>query len=218
MDQNTLIAIAACVVILLIGGIIYLVQRKKKKTKKLGKKGEKKVLRALKKYSHLREVKILNDVYLPLYDETTQIDHILIAPFGVMVIETKNWAGSIYGNPAEEKWLQVVGDDRNYHYNPLLQNKTHVDNLRHLFRKENIYRVNVEGVVVFASNKTTLYCPRGVPVMTLRQFKKHLKKPIYDADNKVDVQKVYNAIVKNQVTDKKKIAEHEKNVKKKVKS
>ena len=54
--------------------------------------------------------------------------------------------------------------------------------------------------------------------MTLRQFKKHLKKPIYDADNKVDVQKVYNAIVKNQVTDKKKIAEHEKNVKKKVKS
>lgn len=218
MDQNTIIALAACVVILIIGGVIALVLRSKKKhTQKLGKKGERKVTKILKKYARFNDVKILNDVYLPLYDETTQIDHILIAPFGVMVIETKNWAGSVYGNPAEEKWLQVLGDDRNYHYNPLKQNKTHTDNIRHLFRKENIYRVNVEGVVVFAA-KTDLYCPRNAPVYTAKRFKKLLKKPVYGADNKVDVQKVYDAIVRNQVTDKKKIAEHEKNVKKKARA
>lgn len=219
MDQSILIALAACGVILVITAIVLLIMRAKKKNlQKIGKQGEQKVSKVLKKYARFNDVKILNDVYLPLYDETTQIDHILIAPFGVMAIETKNWAGSIYGNPAEEKWLQVLGDDRNYHYNPLLQNKTHVDNLRHLFRKENIYRVNVEGVVVFPRKKTDLYCPRNVPVLTLKRFKKYLKKPAYAADNKVNVQKVYDAIVKNQVTDKKKISEHEKNVKKKIKA
>ncbi len=219
MDQTTMIAVAACAVILIIGGIIALVMRRRKNhPRQLGKKGEKQVGRVLKKYARFSDVKILNDVYLPLYDETTQIDHILIAPFGVMVIETKNWAGSIYGDPAEEKWLQVVGNDRNYHYNPLKQNKTHIDNLRHLFRKENVYRVNLEGAVVFAGSKVSLYCPRNVPVMTLKQFKKLLKKPAYAADNKVDVQKVYGAIAKNQVTDKKRISEHAKNVEKKEKA
>ena len=215
MDQPIIISIAACVLILIIAGVTALILRSKnKQTQKLGKRGERKVYKALKKYARFSDVKILNDVYLPLYDETTQIDHILIAPFGVMAIETKNWAGAIYGNPAEDKWLQVLGNDRNYHYNPLKQNKTHTDNIRHLFRKENVYRINVEGVVVFAE-KADLYCPRNVPVYTLKQFKKLLKKPAYSADNKVDVQKVYDVIVKNQVTDKKRIAEHEKNVKKK---
>lgn len=217
MDQSTIIALGISGLVLIAAAVIYIVMRimKKKRTKKIGKNGEKKVQKILNKYARFRDAKVLNDVYLPLYEETTQIDHILVAPFGVMVIETKNWAGSIYGDPSEEQWLQVVGDDRNHHYNPLKQNKTHVDNLRHVFKKCDVYRVNVEGVVVFAGRKCELYCPRGVPVMTLRQFKKLLKKPAYEADNKVNVEQVCKAIESQQVTDKKKIAEHVKNVKKK---
>lgn len=219
MEDYTVVILLVAAAVLLVGLVVYFIQRRKKqKSTRIGKNGEKKVLKVLKKFGRFYNVKILGDVYLPLYDETTQIDHILIAPFGVMVIETKNWAGDIYGDPSEDKWLQVVGDDRNHHYNPLKQNKTHLDNLRHVFKKENIYRVNVEGVVVFTNGRSNLYCPRGVPVMKLKQFKKLLKQPAYEADNKVDVEKVYNAIVKNQVTDKKKIAQHEKNVQKKAKA
>lgn len=215
MDVATIVALSVSGGILAIAAIVYaIVRRKKNHVKALGKKGEKKVQKVLNKYARFREAKVLNDVYLPLYENTTQVDHILIAPFGVMVIETKNWIGEVYGNPAEEQWLQVAGEDRNKHYNPLMQNKTHLDNIRHIFKKANIYRVNVEGAVVFAERKCDLYCPRGVPVYTLKQFKKLLKKPAYEADNKVDVEKVANAILSQQITDKKKIANHVKAIKK----
>ena len=211
--QSILISLAACVVIILIAVAIALViRRKKNPSQKAGKKGERQVAKVLSKFARFNDIKVINGVYLPLYDETTEIDHILIAPFGVMVIETKNWAGTIYGDATEDKWLQVLGNDRNYHYSPIKQNRGHIENIRHLFRKENIYRVNVEGAVVFAGGKTDLYCPRSLPVMTLKQFKKYLKKPAYDADNKVDVQKVYDAILRNRVTDRKKIAAHNENV------
>ncbi len=44
-----------------------------------------------------------NDVTLP--DEqggTTQIDHIVLSPFGVFVIETKNYKGWIFGGERQK--------------------------------------------------------------------------------------------------------------------
>ena len=215
MDMNLLwITLSVSALILAAAAVFFLVKRYKKIHNQIrGKKGEKRVAKVLAKYARFREAKVINGIYLPLYDETTEIDHILIAPFGVMVIETKNWAGSVYGDPNEEKWLQELGEARNYHYNPLFQNKTHIDNIRHIFKKENIYRTNVEGVVVFADRRCNLYCPRKVKAMKLKQFKKLLKSNAYEVDNKVDVEKVYNAILKYQVTDRKKIAQHDSNVK-----
>ena len=60
-----------------------------------GKMGEKMVL------SHAEQLGedyvMLHDCTLPCADGTTQIDHILISPFGVFVIETKNYDGWIFG-------------------------------------------------------------------------------------------------------------------------
>src|SRR6476660_3920949 len=40
-----------------------------------------------------------NDLYLPHPDGhgTTQIDHVVVSPFGIFVIETKNFRGWIFG-------------------------------------------------------------------------------------------------------------------------
>ncbi len=60
-----------------------------------GKVGELAVSTHVKLYLDERYI-LLNDVTLP--DEfagTTQIDHILLSPFGVFVIETKNYKGWI---------------------------------------------------------------------------------------------------------------------------
>ena len=52
---------------------------------------------------------VLNDVYLPLDDgSTTQIDHVVVSPFGVFVIETKTYKGWIFGNPRDAQWTQVL--------------------------------------------------------------------------------------------------------------
>lgn len=36
---------------------------------------------------------VLHDLLLPYKDGTTQIDHVIISPYGIFVIETKNYTG-----------------------------------------------------------------------------------------------------------------------------
>ena len=50
--------------------------------------GEKKVAGYLSRLPE--ECTVLNDVILPTETGTTQIDHIVVSPYGVFVIETKN--------------------------------------------------------------------------------------------------------------------------------
>ena len=71
-----------------------------------GKVGELAVSTHVKLYLDERYI-LLNDVTLP--DEfagTTQIDHILLSPFGVFVIETKNYKGWIFGGERQKVWTQ----------------------------------------------------------------------------------------------------------------
>lgn len=51
---------------------------------------------------------VINDLILMNDGKTTQIDHIVINPRGVFVIETKNYSGEIYGNENQREWTQVL--------------------------------------------------------------------------------------------------------------
>ena len=55
-----------------------------------------------------------------------QIDHILIHPHGVFVIETKNYYGEIISDTHDSFWLKVVKGKKERIPNPLEQNKTHM--------------------------------------------------------------------------------------------
>ncbi len=73
---------------------------------------------------------VLNDIYLPLDDgSTTQIDHVVVSPFGVFVIETKTYKGWIFGNPRDAQWTQVLHRRKSRFQNPLRQNFLHVQRL-----------------------------------------------------------------------------------------
>lgn len=69
---------------------------------------------------------LLNDCTLP--DEqtgTTQIDHILLSPYGVFVIETKNYKGWIFGGERQKTWTQRIYKKSYKFQNPLFQNYKH---------------------------------------------------------------------------------------------
>ena len=96
--------------------------------------GERRVRSALKR--RYRDWMLLNDVLLPTGQGTAQIDHILVSPGGVFLIETKDWNGWVFGSPAQHRWTQTfpagrwsrrVGIKSNRYriYNPLLQNEGH---------------------------------------------------------------------------------------------
>ena len=77
-----------------------------------GIKGEKRVSNVLYKLNK-NKYRVLNDVLIRAKDKTVQIDHIVVSVYGIFVIETKNYAGNIYGDGYKDKWTQYLGREKN---------------------------------------------------------------------------------------------------------
>lgn len=69
---------------------------------------------------------VMNDVTIPNGPSTTQFDHLVFSPYGVFVIETKDYSGRVYGSEHAEQWTQYIGDETYKFYNPVRQNEGHV--------------------------------------------------------------------------------------------
>jgi restriction system protein len=68
----------------------------------------------------------LNNLTLETRDGTTQVDHVIVSPFGIFVIETKNMGGWIFGDEREPQWTQKIFRKTFRFQNPLRQNYKHV--------------------------------------------------------------------------------------------
>ena len=91
-----------------------------------GKVGEFAVALHVKLYLKDVQYILLNDCTLP--DEqsgTTQIDHILLSPYGIFIIETKNYKGWIFGSERQKLWTQKIFKKSYIFQNPLHQNYKH---------------------------------------------------------------------------------------------
>ena len=58
-------------------------------------------------------------------DGTTQIDHVVVSPYGIFVLETKNMKGWIFGSERDANWTQSLYNKKNSFQNPLRQNYRH---------------------------------------------------------------------------------------------
>ena len=115
-----------------------------------GKIGETKVGWAIGKTRENQQY-VINDLIVLNNEMSSQIDHIVINPRGIFVIETKNYSGVIYGNENQREWTQVLayGKVKNKLYNPLKQNATHVYNVKKIIGNLPVY-----SLVVFVQNNT----------------------------------------------------------------
>lgn len=62
-----------------------------------------------------------HDVILPAKNGTTQIDHLLVSPYGVFIVETKNIKGWIFGSEEQPKWTQSLYRKKYSFQNPIRQ-------------------------------------------------------------------------------------------------
>ncbi|MBU2786488.1 NERD domain-containing protein [Acidithiobacillus ferriphilus] len=67
----------------------------------------------------------LHDVILPDDRGLTQIDHLVLTPAGIIVLETKNYAGRIFTYGRRKNWVQHIGRHINKLHNPQDQNYRH---------------------------------------------------------------------------------------------
>lgn len=89
----------------------------------------------------------------------SQIDHLALTPHGILVLESKNLGGLLFGAPDRPYWTQVIGPQRHAFYNPLRQNATHLAAVRRFAGA-----VPVRGLVVFMDRGVF---PEGHPAGTL---------------------------------------------------
>lgn len=83
--------------------------------------GEKKTLFRMWLSLNTATYQRFHDVVVPTRNGTTQMDHILVSPFGVFIVETKNRKGWIFGSENQPKWTQSLYG-KNYSFqNPLRQ-------------------------------------------------------------------------------------------------
>jgi restriction system protein len=111
-----------------------------------GELGEYKVNTGLSRHLDPEVYRLIENVTLPFGAGTAQIDHLIVSPYGIFVIETKHISGWIYGQPNQLEWRQVHFSFKQRFRNPLLQNDVHDEAVRHLL---GLQPGQVRNVVVF---------------------------------------------------------------------
>lgn len=114
-----------------------------------GMQGEQEVQNILSQLPRSEYI-VLNDVLLPGYKGTTQVDHIVVSLYGIFVIESKNYAGKVYGSHDAEKWSQYINGEQSNFRNPIKQNLGHVIAIEQLTR---VSSENIIPLVVFTGSR-----------------------------------------------------------------
>uniref|UniRef100_UPI00124F8061 nuclease-related domain-containing protein n=1 Tax=Acinetobacter bereziniae TaxID=106648 RepID=UPI00124F8061 len=124
-----------------------------------GKLGEFAVSTHVKLYLDKQNYSLLNDcTLLDEQNQTTQIDHILLSPFGIFLIETKNYKGWIFGSERQKNWTQKTYKKSYKFQNPLHQNYKHQKVLEYVLA-DIVYADQIHSVIVFMPDcefKTTM--------------------------------------------------------------
>jgi restriction system protein len=124
----------------------------------------------------------IHNVIIPAGTGTTQVDHVVISPFGIFVIETKNTSGWIFGGENQPTWTQSLFGKNFRFQNPLRQNYHHTRALAVFLRLDDSA---FHSIVFFSGRcefKTSM--PRNVIKSGLASYIEGFQEPCLD-ENRV---------------------------------
>ncbi|MDO4640716.1 MAG: nuclease-related domain-containing protein [Neisseria sp.] len=135
--------------------------------------GEKTVQSGLGRRLDEQVYRPFHNLIIPAEGGTTQIDHLYLSPYGIFVVETKNYSGWIFGSANQARWTQVVYKKKHGFQNPLRQNYAHIKALLALL---NLPENKFHSLVIFAGEaefKTAMpanVCHLGQAVAYVKRF------------------------------------------------
>ncbi len=149
---------------------MWLVWRQLPRTK--GRAGEKMVqIRASLKLDS-KIYRPFHNLILPDGQGTTEIDHVYVSPYGIFVVETKNYQGWIFGSANNHSWTQVIYRNKNQFPNPIKQNIKHIKALSAILKQpENVFH----SVVVFTHHNYQFKTTMPHNVCDLTQFDAYIR-------------------------------------------
>ena len=91
--------------------------------------------------------KILKNVYIPAEEgKTSEIDVLFITSKGILVFESKNYSGWIFGSETDSQWtVSLPNREKHQFYNPVRQNRGHIKWL-----KKCVGEIPMYSVIVFS--------------------------------------------------------------------
>lgn len=103
------------------------------KRKRKGEEGERKVAEALSVFTEAEGYHLRRDVRIPDGEGgITQIDIVLFSPYGIFVVEVKNWSGEFHVDPGDRMWTRHSGVGEKNVESPRRQNDWHIAALQKL--------------------------------------------------------------------------------------
>ncbi|MGR4741176.1 nuclease-related domain-containing protein [Bifidobacterium adolescentis] len=107
-----------------------------------GKAGEHWASEELRKLPQ-SEYRLLNDLVLKDSTGLHQIDHVVVSVYGIYVVETKNYTGTIYGDSKYSEWFMYLGKNKRKIHSPLRQNYGHIQCLKELLGLEDSVFISI---------------------------------------------------------------------------
>jgi hypothetical protein len=154
---------------------------------------------------------VINNLTFNDGDKSAQIDHLIIDRSGIIVIETKNRSGKIYGNESDLNWTIVYkfGKEKATFLNPIKQNDGHIKSLKKVFSRE----IPMHSIIVFTNNADIREVhSQKVPVVYSNSIKNFMKDYQYDQTklSSEDVRKIHDQLLlmkqNNKITNKEHVA------------
>lgn len=194
----------------LLGSILFtgtiIIVLKSSTSKFIGKMGEHWTKQELKKLPK-EKYQVINDVYIKINNTTHQIDHIVVSPYGIFSIETKQYNGYITGKKYDKNWVRHIGKKEYYYLNPIRQNYGHVKALAELLK---IDEKKIYNIVCIPSRAKLRIQHDGELVRNWTIVEKILSYKEEIIENPNELVKI---IQKNNITDKHIKKEHIENIK-----
>lgn len=147
-----------------------------------------------------KDYKLFADITIEYDKKESQIDHIVVGPTGVYVVETKYWTGDIVEGNSDNTVIQVKKGKNIEHYHPSKQVGTHVYRLSSVLKKEGVRawvrgcaHFSNEDVQVFIENeKNPLFDRAGALLSFIKEEKQNEPKLTQD-----EIQNIVKIIKKN---------------------
>lgn len=150
------------------------------------------VHKILRRYAALHRYKVLRNASFQVNGKPASFSHLLIGPFGLLIVSTLDKRGSYFGDAKSQNWILDDTKSRTELPNPYLKNQKAIELLRVLFAKEQIYKVPVEQLIIYDSyaKKTGCFTGNDVAAIRLSKLREYLAKEKYEKDNGVDMERV----------------------------
>ena len=160
------------------------------------------------------EYKHLSDVMFKTTKGLTQIDHIVISPYGIFVVETKNYAGWIFGNQYDKYWTQTFPNKKNRFYNPIRQNYGHVQALKGILK--GYKNLKFHPIIAFSGRCQLREIKSDIPVIFDTEISNVILRKNKEAYlSNSDVSSIFNILNEANITDENLRKEHIQHIKRK---